>query len=342
MDAFAKLNDSLLPDLATQLTVRKKRAPKHDFKDGRGRVFAHRHDNGGGWVADTAWVAPAAKVTRNAQVFGFARVDSLCEVAGTARVYEHARLFDRARVSQQAEVGGCAKILDNSVLSGNAHVSGNALICGNSDLSRRVRVSGYAVVHNTTITGPHKNGCATVGDSARLLNCTVHGNTRVLEAAVCENSHLIHAYVYNTARIINSRLQAQLNYRYYHYLNGRTPLDADLAPLETQVIAFCSTAISSTFQSAPVLISPYVHLINSQFAFSEYDEIADLFSGLRFRFLDFNGHGMDSVRRHIEQATAPRFPHAVATAAAMPSLASRPASFDSVGQRRIMRMEETP
>ena len=45
-----------------------------DFGDPRGAVAAHRHSNGGGWVADTAHVGDTAFVGADARVGGFARV----------------------------------------------------------------------------------------------------------------------------------------------------------------------------------------------------------------------------------------------------------------------------
>lgn len=52
----------------------------HDFEDGNGLVNAHKHLNGGGWVADTAkvttsaYVGPDAQVSGDAQVYGTAQV----------------------------------------------------------------------------------------------------------------------------------------------------------------------------------------------------------------------------------------------------------------------------
>lgn len=46
-----------------------------DFQDGNGPVPAHRHPNGGGWVADTANVEETAYVGPNAQVYGSAHVE---------------------------------------------------------------------------------------------------------------------------------------------------------------------------------------------------------------------------------------------------------------------------
>ena len=65
---------------------------KHDFGDGNGNVDAHRHSNGGGWIADTATVMDTVYVGRDAQVFG------------DAEVSDHARIRDGARVSGRAEV----------------------------------------------------------------------------------------------------------------------------------------------------------------------------------------------------------------------------------------------
>ena len=63
-----------------------------DFQDGEGPVAAHKHSNGGGWVADTA------RVYGNALVYGNARVDGDALVYGNARVYDTARVYGNARV----------------------------------------------------------------------------------------------------------------------------------------------------------------------------------------------------------------------------------------------------
>lgn len=55
-----------------------------DFKDGAGAVPAHRHENGGGWVANTARVDPTAFVGPEAQVYGEARVSGKAQVSGEA------------------------------------------------------------------------------------------------------------------------------------------------------------------------------------------------------------------------------------------------------------------
>ena len=51
-----------------------------DFNDGNGPVPAHKHPNGGGWVADTARVDETAFVGRDAMVYGDAMVLSLIHI----------------------------------------------------------------------------------------------------------------------------------------------------------------------------------------------------------------------------------------------------------------------
>ena len=69
----------------------------YDFQDGNGPVPAHKHPNGGGWVADTAFVAETSYVSTNAEV------------------YENANIYGNARVL------GKAKVFGDAYLSGNRH-----------------------------------------------------------------------------------------------------------------------------------------------------------------------------------------------------------------------------
>ena len=58
-----------------------------EYNFGSGLVPSHRHPNGGGWVADTAFVDATAFIGINAEVFGNARV------LGDASVYDDARVY---------------------------------------------------------------------------------------------------------------------------------------------------------------------------------------------------------------------------------------------------------
>ena len=57
-----------------------------DFQDGNGPVPAHRHPNGGGWVADTATVEETAFVGPDARVSGSALVEGGVQLLGDTRI----------------------------------------------------------------------------------------------------------------------------------------------------------------------------------------------------------------------------------------------------------------
>ena len=82
----------------------------------------HRHPNGGGWVQDSAHVAPTAYVGPDARVYGTA------QVYGSARVYGTARVYDSAQVYGSAWVRGSAQVYDSAQVGGTARVCGTALV----------------------------------------------------------------------------------------------------------------------------------------------------------------------------------------------------------------------
>ena len=57
-----------------------------DFQDGNGPVPAHRHPNGGGWVADTATVEETAFVGPDARVYGSALVEGGVQLLSDTRI----------------------------------------------------------------------------------------------------------------------------------------------------------------------------------------------------------------------------------------------------------------
>ena len=99
----------------------------HDF--GYGSVAAHRHANGGGWVANSAKVSDTAYISKTAIVYDRA------QVFGDALVYGDALVCDRARVCGNAQVYG------DALVSGDARVCGYALVSKPSDL---IAISGMA------------------------------------------------------------------------------------------------------------------------------------------------------------------------------------------------------
>jgi hypothetical protein len=90
------------PVLPFEFTSEAPTVTTFDFGDGNGPVPAHKHPNGGGWVADTATVDDTAYVGPDARVFGKARVFGYAQVYGNARVFGKARVFGYAPVSETA------------------------------------------------------------------------------------------------------------------------------------------------------------------------------------------------------------------------------------------------
>ena len=74
------------------------------FDFGDGPVPAHTHPNGGGWVANSAYVEIHAYVGRQAEVFGLAQVSDQARVFGKARVSGKARVCGNARVYGDAHI----------------------------------------------------------------------------------------------------------------------------------------------------------------------------------------------------------------------------------------------
>jgi hypothetical protein len=92
-----------------------------EFDFGAGPVPAHRHANGGGWVADSATVADSAYVGPNARVYDKARV------AGEARVYGEAQVFGEAWVYGEAQVFGEARVFGEAQVYGEARVGAHII-----------------------------------------------------------------------------------------------------------------------------------------------------------------------------------------------------------------------
>jgi carbonic anhydrase/acetyltransferase-like protein (isoleucine patch superfamily) len=182
-----------LPEPTKIVKIRKKRAPKHDFKDGIGRVFAHRHANGNGWVADTARVEEQVYIGPRAQVYNYACVRGQVRLEGRARVFGHATLDGRASgrdsgivVKTNAQVYGNALIRDTTIIADDASVTGNARISGNS------RIFGHAHVYQ----------------SAELISCVLNGRADVNGNAMAIRSTIVDAIVNGSCTLYASTINA--------------------------------------------------------------------------------------------------------------------------------------
>lgn len=110
----ARANETMTMTMTTRTT--------RDFRDDDGPVPASRHPNGGGWVADTAFVAMSAYVGPDAWVYGSAMV------APGARILDNARVYGSAKVEHDAIVCGGARVSGDARLSYGIRVGHNAIV----------------------------------------------------------------------------------------------------------------------------------------------------------------------------------------------------------------------
>lgn len=146
-----------------------------DFKDGNGPVAAHRHPNGGGWVAETAYVSDTARVTGSAVVFHDAKVTDSVRILENARVFGNAEVRNYAHVFGFAWVHKGAMIFDSVRVYGRARVS-NAWITGCAQIKSEI---GVGLNGATFSCGQFT---ATVNDSFIQIGCeerTVSGWLKV-------------------------------------------------------------------------------------------------------------------------------------------------------------------
>jgi len=187
--------------------IRKKPISRYDFGDGEGRVPAHKHANGGGWVADTAKVSEECLIGYPATVYHNATVLNGTHMSGNARVCGSAKV--RACVMRDRSCVGGNTIIKNSVVANHARVfggdivdadiEGNCVIRDNPIIRRAhdpsphtrimARFSGHCIIFGTpVIFGGTVRGAAMVFDKARLDRADIIGHVLVGGNAVINES----------------------------------------------------------------------------------------------------------------------------------------------------------
>ena len=142
------------------------------------------HENGGGFVEDTASVASSAYVGKDAVVCGIAQVKD------TSRVYQNAQVKGKAVVQNGSHIYGNALVSGGTI--DNGRVSGSATIKGDAQVKGGAQVYG----DNAQVYGN-----AEIKDGARVFNnAKVHGNAIVIGANV---------EIYNDAEVFEN---AKINY----------------------------------------------------------------------------------------------------------------------------------
>ena len=131
------------------------------------------HQNGGGFVADTATVATTAYVGPNAVVLG------------TSQVLDNARIEDRVTIFDRAVISG------NAVVRDHARVGGEAQIYGNATIHDSAQIWGGSVYEN-----------ARVGAITWLVGETeVYGNA-IIESTNIERPIQYNAHIYGTVQLL--------------------------------------------------------------------------------------------------------------------------------------------
>lgn len=136
-----------------------------DFKDGNGPVPAHRHVNGGGWVADTASVSDTAYVGFDAHVYGYATVDDFAVISEAADVSGFSIVCDAAYVHGKSVIKGSCIIADNAEITGNTFFAGHFQIGGDQKFSDTQCVFNIAdclncpALRGDNYTASHHNPC---------------------------------------------------------------------------------------------------------------------------------------------------------------------------------------
>ena len=116
------------------------------FDFGKGRVPAHKHPNGGGWVADTATVAETVTVGDKARVYDYATIDGTVRVTSKARVCHQAVIYGSCSIRGNALVRGTARVFGHADIWGAANIDGNPRICGIAEISGNAVISGDAFI----------------------------------------------------------------------------------------------------------------------------------------------------------------------------------------------------
>lgn len=194
-----------------KIKIRKKRAPKHDFKNGFGRVFAHRHDHGKGWVADTAKVEDTVYVGPRCEIFDHAIVKGNTRLEGHAKISGHAVVSGRVIVRQNAHIYGAAVVRDATELNDFSRVGGNAHISGTSRLFDAARVYDSAQLFSVTLVGPCQ-----VSGAALIVRSNLRSDSPTSFVEIKGDCSVIHGTIHGNvlvdrrAQIIRSTLRCYL------------------------------------------------------------------------------------------------------------------------------------
>ena len=203
--------DNIAAAIEAPRPARKKPAPRHDFGDGRGKVLAHKHANGGGWVADTAKVADEVFVGRRASVYHRASVSGDCHIA------DNAAICGRARIDATGTIDGGSFIAGNTDIKGNVTIIGYARLYGGA-FTGTTRIGGHVRVQNspTIHSGDLRSTCFIAGNAV-IINSIVGDR-----AMVGQHAYVVKSSVFGDAIVTGHAFVVQSQLRYVHSLPRRS------------------------------------------------------------------------------------------------------------------------
>jgi hypothetical protein len=337
-----------LSDLATPAKARKIRAPKHDFQNGEGKVFAHRHSNGNGWVADTAHVAESVKVASGCSVYGYARVTDGVTLSGKAQIGDRARVMHNVTLSGATIVRGSALVRDNARLTERTFVAGSAQISGNTFSQGKVHISDFALVHNSRLNGPRASYHIEIHGNAKVFDSCFTGPCFAYDSVILQNAHMNFAGCAGQGMVVNSTVNTSPDSQIVSYaypggsrqrrMQTQEPALATVPPLTNRLLYVRGLIMNTRMHMRPCEVNPDVYLLNCILSLY-YQDLPDSFTEFPAGAVD--SLNVNSVRELVERYQ--RGSVTTAITAAIPTIASIGVvpGFDQVRQRRIMRMEET-
>lgn len=341
---MAEVTD-LMPDFVTPKKARKIRAQKHDFKNGEGKVFAHRHSNGNGWVADTAYVAESVQVSVGCGVYGNARVTDKVVLKGKAHIGDHARVMHDVVLSGSAVVRGSALVRDSVKLEDKAFVAGSAMLSGDTHTTGKVYIGDFVIVHNTRCNGPRATFNLEILGNAVVYDSNLNGPSRVLNSSFLRDATLRFAICRNNGKIINSTVHScidgelsSLSYPTRRRRQSHIELQPQpqIPDITDRLIAVEGLIANSTLNMRPCRVSAAAYVLGCTFSFWYQENTTALPEIPDGPVIGLTCTSIGILAEHYRRGTTT--PNAQNGAPVIASVGVVP-SHEQVRQRRIMRME---
>ncbi len=179
------------------------------FDFGNGLVPAHKHENGGGWVADTAKVAKKAYVGPTARVWGTAYVSEGCTLYDTSGVFGSSYLEENVTLSGTVSIAGDVVIPKGAIIHAlvtytlqnqlSLHDFGNGLVPAHRHENGGGWVADTAVVSSEAHIGAN----SVVYDNAQVLGASQVLDSRVYGDVVLDNTTISNKYFCGKIKIEN-------------------------------------------------------------------------------------------------------------------------------------------